>query len=451
MSSTVRTLRLLAIVGALFATPAMMVLGYSMFGSLSAAHFRIHDVAADYFEGVVTALVLLMLIQFWPIPVAHRRILTLLWVIRIGVTLGMMLAFEAIYRGDMPGYYLAGKALNRPLEAFEFGNGTGNLVAITGLLATITDAYSAMKVIFAYVGLIATYIFYRVAVISLGGERIALLYALGLLPSLLFWGSLLGKDPIVLLGIAIYCYGVAGLIVRQKMSMLVWIAVGLLIACSIRIWLGVIFVAPVIFTYAMASRTSPLAKLAFLIVAAPAFIFAMELFAEKFRIASAEELVSTTDVLATAWSQGGSAQSLQAGFDSLGSMIAFMPIGAFTALFRPLPLEIPNAFGLLAGIENAYLLSLVLIGLMRRGVGWLGTPVLLWAATTLIVWGAVYGFVSYQNLGTAFRFRVQVVPILLLLGLYLAYSHHLRPAASRRSRFGPPAQPEASAAADARG
>ena len=45
----------------------------------------------------------------------------------------------------------------------------------------------------------------------------------------------------------------------------------------------------------------------------------------------------------------------------------------------------------------------------------------------MFVWGAVYGFASYQNLGTAFRFRVQVVPILLLLGLYLTYAHRLKP------------------------
>ena len=108
-------------------------------------------------------------------------------------------------------------------------------------------------------------------------------------------------------------------------------------------------------------------------------------------------------------------------------MIAFLPIGAFTALFRPLPLEVRNAFGLLAGLENAYMLGLFVVGMTRRGFGWFRQPVLLWALTTLLVWGAVYGFVSYQNLGSAFRFRVQVAPILLLLGLYLTYAHRLEP------------------------
>ena len=427
MILTARNLRLLAIVGAWIATPVMMVVCYNVFARWAAAHFRIYDVPADYLAGVVTAVLLLALIQIWPIPAAHRRALSLLWLVRIGVTLGVMLAFEAIYRGDMPGYYLDGLALNNPFGALAFGDGTQNLYALIGIVGLMTEAYSAMKVIFAYAGLIALYIFYRAAVVCLGQEKIALLYLLGLFPSFLFWGSLLGKDPIVLVGIAIYSYGVARLIVEHRMSALVWVFVGLLIASFIRVWLGAIFIAPLVFTYVMAGRAPPLAKLAFAVIAVPGLLVAVQMFAQEFEIASTEELVATTDKLSEAWARGGSARYVRDGFDSLGAMLAFVPIGAFAALFRPLPLEIPNIFGIMAGLENAFVLGLFLFGLMRRGVGWLGQPILLWAAATVVVWGAVYGFVSYQNLGTAFRFRVQVVPILLFLGLYLAFAHHLQP------------------------
>ncbi len=455
-SSTASTWRTITIIGAFIAAPVMMFLGYNSFGAVAASNFHIHDLAEDYSEGVAVALLLLMLIQFWPIPAEHRRALTLLWLIRMGVALGMMIAFEAIYYGgDATRFFLHGKSLNQPLDAIEFGAGTANIMAIVGLLAKVTGSYTVIKVLFTHVGLIAAYIFYRAAVICLGREKIALLYILGILPSLLFWSSQLGKDPIVLLGIAIYCYGVAGLIVQQRFSMILWIAVGLAIASFIRIWLGLIFVTPVVFTFIMASRTSPLAKMAFLVIGVPAFLFAMNLFAARFRIASAEELIATTDALSQSWMRGGSAQAIGGGFDSLQSMITFIPIGAFTALFRPLPLEVPNIFGILAGLENAVLLLLILLGLFRRGVGWLGQPILLWAAATLFIWAAIYGFVSYQNLGTAFRFRVQVVPILLLLGLYLSFAHHLLPASGPRAvRAPPPSGPpsgERSAGADARG
>ena len=430
----------------------MMVAGFVMFGSFAAARFRIYDMTTDYAAGVIAAFVLLALIYFWPVPAAHRRVLFLLWLLRVGVTLGAMLPYEAYYGLDATGYYWGGKTLNDPFALLEFGQGTQNITALVGLLSNITESYSAQKVIFSYVGLIAVYIFYRAATICLGQDKIALLYALGLLPSLLFWSSILGKDPIVLLGIAIYCYGVAGLIVRQKMSMLAYVVIGLFIASFIRVWLGVIFVTPLIITYVMSSRSSALTKLIFLLIAIPGFLLTLQGFSEQFSLETTQDLVTTTDQISGAWAYGGSAQQIEGGFTSIQSMIAFMPIGAFTALFRPLPFEVLNAFGLLAGLENAYILVLFVVGLMRYGLGWSRQPILLWALITLLVWGAAYGFASYQNLGSAFRFRVQVVPILLLLGLYLTYAHRLKPQQLLRPRSPPvPADDPQPPAADPQG
>lgn len=410
---------------ALLVTPVLMIAGFAIFGAFAAVQFRIYDMAVDYRDGLITALALLVLIAFWPIPSIHRRILALLWLVRTGVTLGAMLAFEAGYRLDAGMYFRSGLALNDPIAFLEFGQGTQNIQALVGLLSNITESYSAHKVIFSYVGLIAVYIFYRVTIICLGRDRIVALYALGLLPSLMFWSSILGKDPIVLLGISIYCYGVAGLLVRQKVSMLVYVAVGLFIATSIRIWLGVIFVTPLIVTYVMVSRASVVMKVIFLLIAIPGFMIALQNFSGNFNLENTRDLVTRTDQIATSWAIGGSAQQIEGGFKSISSMIAFIPYGSFTALFRPLPFEIMNPFGIMAGLENAFILSLFAIGLMRSGFGWISHPILFWAVATLVVWSAAYGFASYQNLGTAFRFRAQVVPILFLLGLFLTYGHRL--------------------------
>lgn len=409
-----------------------MIVAFGLFGKLAAVQFRIFDVGADYASGVFTALVLLAVIYLWPIPAAHRRVLAMLWLVRVGVTLGVMLAFEARYGLDASAYYVRGKVLNDPMEFMAFGQGTDNIRAMVGLLANVTEAYSSMKVMFSYVGLIAIYLFYRSAAICLGREAISLLYALGLLPSLLFWTSVLGKDPIVLLGIAIYCYGVVAMMVRQQMSMIVLVVAGLVIASFIRIWLGAIFALPLIAAYVLAGRMSVFAKVVFVLIAVPGFLIALQGFSDRFSVQTTEDLVSTTETISSAWARGGSAQEIEGKFGSIGSMLAFAPLGAFTALFRPLPFEVPNAFGTMAGLENAYILSLFVIGLARRGVGWVRQPVLLWAAGLLLVWGMVYGFVSYQNLGTAFRFRAQAAPILLLLGLYLTYAHRLNPTANLR-------------------
>jgi hypothetical protein len=437
VNRTASILKMFTQFAALFATPVLMVVAFMFFGSFAAVQFRIYDMTQDYINGLVAALLLLALIHFWPVPTAHRRVLALLWLVRTGVTLGVMLAYEALYGLDASMYYLSGKALSSPVQLIAFGEGTQNIRVLVGLLSYITDSYSAIKVVFSYIGLISVYFFYRSAVTCLGREMIFVLYALGLLPSLLFWTSILGKDPVVLLGIAIYCYGATGLIVRQKMSMLIYVVIGLGIASFIRVWLGVIFVTPLIATYVLAGRTSALMKFIFILIAVPGFLVTLQGFSEKFNVETTQDLVSTTDTISSAWAYGGSGQVIAGGLSSIGSIVAFLPLGSFTALFRPLPFEVPNIFGMMAGLENAFILLLFVIGLMRRGLGWMRQPVLLWAVSALLVWSAAYGFVSYQNLGTGFRFRAQVAPLLLLLGLFLTFAHHLAPQKPLRFGFWP--------------
>jgi len=405
-----------------------MYSGFTIFSGLSAAEIRIQDIDADYLTGAATAIVLLVATFAWPLPYEQRLALAFLWVVRCGISLGAMLAFEAVYDLDAGTYYRHGMALNDPTGWMSFGDGTRNVIGIVGLLSYLTESFNAIKVIFSYISLLAVYTFYRSAVICFGEDDISILYFLGLVPSFLFWTSTVGKDPIVVLGIAIYCYGAAGMIVYQRMSWLVIVAIGLLIASSIRVWLGLIFITPLIATFVLAGRTSTLTKIVFVAIALPGFLVALQGFSDQFSVESTEDLVNTTQRISQSWAYGGSSQKIGAAFTSIGSMLAFMPIGLFTALFRPLPFEVPNIFGLFAGAENFFLLVLIVYGVARRGLRWVRQPVLFWAVATLIVWGAVYGFASYQNLGTAFRFRAQVTPILMLLAIYLAFGIRRRPA-----------------------
>lgn len=434
LNRTEKYLELFAGFVGFFMSPLIMLASFASFGTLAAVQFRIFDITGDYGTGVITAFLLLASIYFWPIPLAHRKALALLWLVRIGVTLGIMLIFESIYGLDAAMYYRTGKALNDPFAIIQYGAGTYNIRAAVSMLSYVTDSYNSMKVMFAYVGLSAVYIFFRSASVCIGRESLSLLYIIGLIPSLIFWGSILGKDPIVLFGIAIYCYGAVNLFVKQKIYMITYVLIGLLLASYIRIWIALIFVTPLIITYVMAGRASIIIKVSFISLAIPGFLLSFQSFAENFNLETTRDLVTRTDQISGAWAIGGSAQQIQGGFDSIGSMISFLPVGSFTALFRPLPFEITNLFGTMAGLENGIILLLFVVGIFLRGFGWLRQPVLLWAATVLLVWSAIYGFASYQNLGTAFRFRAQVVPILLLLGMYLAFPHLAGTAATHEVR-----------------
>ena len=77
-------------------------------------------------------------------------------------------------------------------------------------------------------------------------------------------------------------------------------------------------------------------------------------------------------------------------------------------------------FGLLSGIENAALLTFLLLAVVRTRTADFREPLVTWATSLIICWSVIYAFLSYQNLGTAVRFRLQIMPVLLLLLLYLS-------------------------------
>ena len=89
-----------------------MLAAFLLFRSFVAVQFRVYDVTTDYVIGVRPAFLLLVLIQIWPIPADHRRILMFLWLARTGVILWIMLAYaiEVLVLPSRPGRDNSGRA-----------------------------------------------------------------------------------------------------------------------------------------------------------------------------------------------------------------------------------------------------------------------------------------------------------------------------------------------------
>lgn len=390
-----------------------------------------HELTGDYLLGFLWAVVLGATVLLWPIPFQHRLVLLGAWVVRMGVALGFMLYYEWNYPTlDAYGYFAASLSPHFDWSTVGFGLGTENLNAFAWLHARIVPgSYHAMKVTCALAGLLATYLFYRAAVVALGRERLAILVVLLFAPSMLFWSSILGKDPLILLGVGLYAYGVVCWQRRGRPAYLLPVAVGIFIAAGIRLWFAPILLGP-IFLLTLVGLRSVLQRIVFAAVGALVLWVAIERFRQQFALASLDELLSATNVLSQGWAYGGSAQEISSAFTSVGGMLRFLPLGMFTALFRPLPGEVMNLFGLLAGAENAVLLGLAIVAAVRIRPAVLRDPLVLWALAWIVAWAGLYGFVSYQNLGTAVRFKLQILPVLLLLSLHLA---RRRPASPGRA------------------
>jgi hypothetical protein len=126
------------------------------------------------------------------------------------------------------------------------------------------------------------------------------------------------------------------------------------------------------------------------------------------------DLLSRVNVVSRSWAKGGTGQTPPE-FNSVWAVLAFLPLGIFTALFRPLLGEVPSAFGVLAGLESLALLGWVAFAALRTSRHRLAEPPVLWGILFIALWASVYAFLSYQNLGSGFRFRMQILPVGLLV------------------------------------
>ncbi|MEN8218396.1 MAG: hypothetical protein ABFS56_18900 [Pseudomonadota bacterium] len=383
--------------------------------------FAQKDIVGDYFTAFIWAFVLGFTILLWPVSFQDKRALLVLWLIKIFITLGFMLYYEGHYGLDAYNYFYHGLRYSFAWEEFEFGAGTQNMGNIASLHQyIIPNSYHAIKVSCAMIGMVAVYIFYRAICMFWRRDDVRIFYVLALFPSILFWSSILGKDPLMLVGVALYAYAVVGWQQFARMHYLLWGALGVWLAAFIRFWYAPILLAPLA-VFIIIQSGSFYFKVIFIVIVATAFLFSWSMFAEKLSIESTQDLVSQTDTISSGWGHGGSGNQISGGITSIGGMLAFMPIGSFAALFRPIPGEILNPFGMLAGLENLVLLFLFILAIKRTQ--WTEIkeePLLLWAIVTVIVWATIYGFVSYQNLGSAARFKLQILPILLALLVYLA-------------------------------
>jgi hypothetical protein len=379
------------------------------------------DKLTDYLQGVLWAAFFGFSILFWPISVEDKRALLKLWAIRCAVTLGAMLFYENIYGLDAYQYFLDSKEMIAPLADIGFGNGTPNLSAFAWVLNHLmpfNDSYHALKVVFSMFGLVGTFLFYRGAVRFTGKADLRLLYLLGLFPSMLFWSSILGKDPITFFAIALYFYGVVSWVKTSQRSYFFAIVIGIVFASWIRSWTGLVMIAPLLSIAGMKVRNK-MVQLVMVMAGVAATFWIVQTLSVQFGVDNADTLVSSTNEVAHSWNAGGSGQ-LAPEFTSIWGLISFAPLGMFTSLFRPLPGEVTsNIFGLLAGLENLAVLGLAVAALRKIRFAMFRNPFVVWATTMVLIWSLLYAFVSYQNLGSAVRFKLQILPVLLSLLLYI--------------------------------
>ena len=382
------------------------------------------DMATDYGIAIFWAIGLLLPIHLF-VKNHKERIATIwIWLGKSCVTLGAMLFYEHNYGLDAYTYYVVSTQEQAPIYVPFAYTGTQFIGFFSWHLnhfLPVFDSYHALKVVYSFIGLMGSFIFYKAWTTYFDKENTNWLYLLGLFPTVLFWSSILGKDPVVFFAIGIYSLGTIRLLKTQKLKNLFLIVTGVLLASLIRSWLSFILVAPIGMAYLFAAKIAPLKKIIIMGSYLFGIIYFSQSFLVNFGIESTSELLDRTNSLSNAWSIGGSAAKTPE-FQSLKDLLMFVPRGVFTALFRPLLGEVNNIFGIVAGLENTIFLFVFVVSLLKRKRNIERGPVFVWAVTLILIWAVIYGPISYQNMGTAVRFKLQVIPHLLLIIVSLRWN-----------------------------
>lgn len=391
----------------------------------------------DVWGGLVIAPVLLL----FALPAFRRQaaregnpgvfwFLTLALVLKLVSSLILIFVIFDVYEGtaDALGYHRRGARIAEAIRHGEsFGDeirnftGTNFIRFLTGILYSITGpTFVGGSLFFSWLGFWGVYFFYRAFIVAVPEGRSRTYGRLVfLMPSMLFWPSVIGKEAWMIFGLGITAYGAALLFMRSWAGLGV-VALGLWLTAIVRPHMaGLVAVALVFGALLRRSKgnlgqLAPVAKgLLIFLLAGMAWVAVTgaERFLEVDDLTSPEGLATALESTAQQSDRGRSRF-----VPSLVTSPERAPIATATVLFRPFLFEAHNGQAVIAAMETTFLFlySLARLPWLLSAVRNLRRrPYLLFAMAYVGLF--IVAFSSVANFGILARQRVQLLPFYLAL------------------------------------
>lgn len=338
------------------------------------------------------------------------------WILKACVTLFVVLLLEYLYPGlDQFSYYVASSYYPDKYASHPFSSGIPAIIQFNSYVAILfgKSLYS-MKIVssfFAFLGLILFYKTYELLTYKQEIKNNLSQYYLFIIPSILIWTSLLGKDSLILFPIGLFVYAYFSFLTKKNLLWFLIILVSLLLAFLVRPWIPLILVFTVLLhNFKLNKFYLFLTPIALILM----YIISIKLF-QQLNIESFNELFARLGQLQQSFSRGGSKVELALIEDIWDYTRYFIP-NAFITLFYPLPfLGTTNIFLWFFSFENLVIFGLIIIYVLPKLIKLIKNYNTRFFLILIFGWLLLYVILSPGNLGTAIRYKVQIIPVIIVL------------------------------------
>ncbi len=313
------------------------------------------------------------------------------------------------------------------------------VVRLAALVDLLTfSVYSSTAVIFAFFSFIGMWLFFLTFYELFPHLRSRLAICAMFIPSVVFWGSGILKDTIVMacLGAATYALKKTLIDKQVKVRRVVMLLVSLILIYEVKKYVLLCYL-PAAFFWVYASNLLQIRSMAVRIILVPFVVsiavvsgfFAVQKVGEDDPRYAIDKIAQTAQVTAYdiryyTGKDAGSGYSLGELDGSFGSMISLFPQAVNVSLFRPYIWEAKNPLMILSALEAGAMLLITLVLLFRAPIRFfqsMTNPTVIFCLIFSITFAFAVG-VSTFNFGTLTRYRIPLLPFYVLALVVMADS-----------------------------
>jgi hypothetical protein len=281
---------------------------------------------------------------------------------------------------------------------------------------------SGMTFLSGLLGFIGSLYFVAAAAVALQSSRLRGYAAFVMLvPSIVFWSTLFGKDSWVFCGLGICAFGIARWLKFSQWTDFLKILIGVGVVYAFRPHIALtVTLGLALTTVVCRERNSPRSvtkSVTVLLLLAPMMLFIWQAVSDMTGVTEVSRDSAVTEISQRgAGNKGGGSEVTTTETEGIQGFVSQLPAGAVRLLFRPWPWEATSLFMFVAALDNIILIVVLLVKWrdVLDSLRHLRTQPFAFFCVALAI-QLIVMFSTIPNLGLLMREKTQLTPFLYLL------------------------------------